>query len=66
VRVPVPVHQHRSKSNKALPIVRCPGCETAMIPSPPEKLPRISSLQEITYTCPSCGMTTRRTIKAGS
>jgi len=37
-----------------------------MIPSAPKKLPRVESLQEITYTCPSCGMTTTRTIKAGS
>jgi hypothetical protein len=64
--VRVPAHQHRSKYNKALPIVRCPGCKTAMLPSPPNNLPRVKSLQEITYTCPSCGMTTTRTIKAGS
>jgi RNase P subunit RPR2 len=64
--VRVPVHQDRSRNNKAPPIVRCPGCKTAMIPSPPKKLPRVESLQEITYTCPSCGMATRRTIKAES
>ena len=47
-----------------LPIVRCPGCRTAMAPSHPKKSPRTSDLEEITYTCPSCGMTTTRTIKA--
>jgi RNase P subunit RPR2 len=49
-----------------LPIVRCPGCKTAMTPSHPKKLPRASNLQEITYTCPSCGMSTKRTMKANS
>lgn len=37
-----------------------------MTPSHPKKLPRTPDLQEITYTCKSCGMTTNRTIKAGS
>ncbi len=35
-----------------------------MTPSHPKKLPRTSNLQDITYTYPSCGMTTKRTIKA--
>jgi C4-type Zn-finger protein len=62
----VPAHLHRSKNSKPLPIVRCPGCKTAMVASHPKELPRVSNLQEITYTCPSCGMTTKRTIKAAS
>jgi hypothetical protein len=60
----VQAHLHRSRNHRQLPIVRCPGCRTAMMPSHPKKLPRVTKLEEITYTCPSCGMTTKRTIKA--
>jgi RNase P subunit RPR2 len=60
----VPAHLHRSSNNEPQPVVRCPGCKTAMTPSHPRKLARTPGLQEITYTCKSCGMTTKRTIKA--
>ncbi len=47
-----------------LPIVMCPGCNTPMIPSDDVKpLQSSGSLQEVTYTCQSCGVTTVRAIK---
>ncbi len=47
-----------------LPIVMCPGCNTPMIPSDDLKpLQSSGSLQEVTYTCQSCGATTVRAIK---
>jgi hypothetical protein len=36
-----------------------------MTPSPPKKLAHVADLQEVSYTCESCGTTTKRTIKAG-
>ncbi len=48
---------------RRLPTVICPGCKTPMLPSEPKPLLFTEGLQEVAYTCPSCGTTTVRTMK---
>jgi DNA-directed RNA polymerase subunit M/transcription elongation factor TFIIS len=48
---------------RQLPQVICPGCKQPMNSSEPTAVLSADELQELTYTCTSCGMTTVRLIK---
>ena len=45
---------------RSLPIVYCPECKTAMMPSKPKLVLFTRGLEEVTYSCLSCGATTIR------
>ena len=48
---------------RSLPTVYCPECKTAMMPSKPKLVLFTRGLEEVTYSCLSCGATTVRSIK---
>ena len=48
---------------RSLPTIYCPECKTVMMPSKPKLVLFTRGLEEVTYSCVSCGAATVRSIK---
>ena len=44
--------------SRSLPTIHCPECKTAMMSSKPKLVLFTRGLEEVTYSCLSCGATT--------